>query len=591
MHAERHVTTGATSYRRGRLTLARLDFDRLARPALVVAVIVSGLLLLHLTRGTSFWADDWLWIATRRGNTVDAFLAPYNGHLSLVPIAIYRLMFAVFGIGSYTPYRVLVIMLSLLVAVLVFTYARTRTGDTVALLAAALMLFLAPGWQDTMWAFQIPWLIVCAAGIVALMLIERRTGWADACACGLTLLAICSTSLGIAFAIGIPVDLALTRRRWRDAWIVGIPLVVYVMWTLHYHPSLIDVTAIPTIPLNIAQAAATALSSLGGLSGIRPFDATGTSLTYGWPLLVIASVFVLWRARTVRPSTRAVSLAVTFAVFAASVSIAHGELAAPLSSRYIYVYCVLAALLAVELARGIRRSRLVEASLCVVTLAAVLANIGGLRAFGAYIRGSGATTNGALTALDLDRGSADPSTVARIALYQFVKLSARSYFDAERTLGTPAYTIAQLQHADALARSAADSQLLADGDVMLTSSPTSAVTPRSPVGAGTAVPALAAANGTVARGGACIRFTPAAALAPGSAASVSLIVLPGRLSVTAAAAPATLSIRRFASTFTPLGTLGARRSTILTVRRDSASDPWYLELSSIAPLQACTLRP
>jgi hypothetical protein len=585
------MTSRAGSYRRSRPAFARLDLGRLALPALVVAVIGSGVVLVHLTRGTSFWADDWIWIATRRGNTVDAFLAPYNGHLSLVPIAIYRIMFAVFGIGSYTPYRALVIALSLLVAVLVFVYARSRVGALVALLAAVLMLFLAPGWQDTMWAFQIPWLIVCAAGILALMLVDRRTRLADAGACALTLLAICSTSLGIAFAIGIAVDLALTRRSWRDAWVVVVPLGLYATWTLYYHPSLINATAIPTIPLGIAKAAAASLSALTGVSGIRPFDETGTSLVYGWPLLVVASAFVLRRARTTRPPVRALSLAVIFAIFAASVLIVHGELATPLSSRYVYVYCLLTTLLAVELAQGIRRSRLVEAALCVVVIAAVIANIGGLRAFGAYIRGSGATTNGALTALDLDRESVEPSTVVRIALYQFVKLSARSYFDAERALGTPAYTIAQLRQAGALAESAADSQLLADGDVMLTSGPASALTPSSAAGAGAAPGVLNSLNGTVARAGSCIRFTPAAALAPGSVASVSLTVLPGRLSVTAAGAPAALSIRRFASTFMPLGTLGARRSTIVTVRRDAASDPWYVSVSSIAPLRVCALRP
>jgi hypothetical protein len=452
------------------------------------------------------------------------------------------------------------------------------------------MLFLGPGWQDTMWAFQIPWLIVCAAGIVALMLIERRTWLADAGACALTLLAICSTSLAFAFAVGIAIDLALTRRRWRDAWIVGVPLFVYVIWTLHYHPSLIDVSAIPTIPLSIAKAAAAALSSLVGLSGIRPFEETGTSLTYGWPLLVIASALVVRRARTARPPARAVSLAATFAAFVASVSIVHGELASPLSSRYIYVYCLLAALLAVELAQGIRLSRLVQASLCVVMLGAVLANIGSLRASGAYIRESGAVTNAALAALELDRAHVAPRTVARIALYQFLGLTARSLFDAERALGSPAYTTPQLLHADAIAQSTADSQLLADGDVTVTSGPAVAQT-RSIARAGAAVPVLGSANGTVARAGSCIRFTPAAALAAGSAASVSLVVGPGGLSVTAAAAPATLSVRRFAATLTPLGALAAGSSAIVTIQRDAASEPWYLELSSIAPVRACTLRP
>ncbi len=585
------MTTGASSYRRGRLAFEWLDFDRLARPVLAIAVIASGLLLLYLTRGTSFWADEWTWIATRRGDTVNALLAPYNGHLSLVPVAIYRLMFAIFGIGSYTPYRALVIALSLVVAALVFVYARARTGDLVAMLLAVLMLFLGPGWQNTMWAFQIPWLVVCSAGILALRLLERGTGPADAAACALLVLAISSTSLGLAFAIGIAVELALTRCRWRDAWIVAIPLVLYAIWALHYRPNQIDGTAIPTIPLNIAKAAAAALSSLAGLSGVLPFNQTGTSLTYGWPLLVLVVVLVLRRARTARPSARAVSIAATFVAFAASVSIVHGALASVLSSRYIYVYCLLAVLLIAELAQGLRPSRLVQVALCGVALLAVISNIGSLRAQGVYIRQSGAVTNGALTGLDVDRGSVDPNTLARIAIYPFVKLTARDYFDAERTLGTPAYTVAQLRHADAIAQATADSQLVADGDVTLTPGGAFAGTARSIGRSGAAVPVLAAANGTVARAGACTRFTPAAAFAPGSSASVALTVQPGGLAVTAGAAPATVSIRRFAPTFTRLGAVAGRRSATVSVRRDAASEPWYLQLSSITPVRVCTLRP
>jgi hypothetical protein len=207
-----------------------------------------------------------------------------------------------------------------------------------------------------------------------------------------------------------------------------------------------------------------------------------------------------------------------------------------------------------------------------------------------YIRASGAETNGALTGLDLDRATVDPATLARIALYPFEAVTAHQYFAAERTLGTPAYTVPQLQKAPSLAQSAADAQLLGDGDVTLGSSGPSPGAATS--AAGPAAPAvLGSANGTTARAGSCIRFIPAAALAPGDAASVSLIVVPGRLSVTSAAAPTTVSIRRFAPTFATLGTVGARTSTTLTVRRDSASQPWYVELSSIAPVRACTVSP
>jgi hypothetical protein len=45
--------------RRLELGLRGLDLDRIATVTLVLAVLVSGALLYHLTRGTSFWGDDW----------------------------------------------------------------------------------------------------------------------------------------------------------------------------------------------------------------------------------------------------------------------------------------------------------------------------------------------------------------------------------------------------------------------------------------------------------------------------------------------------------------------------------------------------
>ena len=461
------MTAGIRARRRIELALARLDLDRLAGPALVVGLMASGLLLFHLTRETSFWADDWTWIATRRGDGVDTFLSPYNGHLSLVPIAIYRLMFAVFGLGSYTPYRSLVIGLSLVVAVLVFVYARTRAGDLVALLLAASMLFLGPAWQDTMWAFQISWLLVAAAGVSALMLLDRHDRGGDIAACALILLAICSTSLAIAFVIGIAVDLALSRRRWRDAWIVAIPVVAYAIWALHYHPNEVDLGQITDVPLNVVKSAAAALSDLTGLSGVSPADQTGTSLTYGAPLLAFAAALIAWRPIRRRFGARAIALTVTLVAFTASVTLAHDGATGVLSSRYVYVYCLLASLLIAELARGVRLSRPVQWALCLVTALAIVSNIGALRAFGNYLRQSGEQTDGALAALELDRASVAPDTLARVALYPFVRLSARSYFAAADALGTPALTAAQLPHADFSAQTAADGQLIADGTIAL----------------------------------------------------------------------------------------------------------------------------
>ena len=580
------MTAGISARRRAERALAKVDLDRFARPALVVAVLASGLLLLHLSRDSSFWADDWTWIATRRGNSVDTFLSPYNGHLSLVPIAIYRLMFAAFGLGSYTPYRALVIALSLVVAVLLFVYARARVGDLIALLLTASLLFLGPGWQETMWAFQIPWLLVAGAGISALMLLERRDTLGDVAACALIVLAICSTSLAVAFLVGVAVDIAVSRRRWRDVWIVAVPLILYLIWVLHYHPSQVDLGRVTDVPLNVVKSAAAALSDVTGLSGVSPAAETGSSFTYGAPLLALAAALVVWRPVRSRFGARAISLVVTLVVFTASVTVAHGGLAGVLSSRYVYVYALLALLLAAELARGCRPSLAVQAALCAVTALAILSNIGILRGFGGYIRQAGEQTNGALAALDFDRRSVAGDTLARVALYPLLKLSARSYFAASDALGTPAYTAAQLLRADSSAQSAADAQFSADETVVLRA--TTAVAAAS--GGPEAI--QGSSSGSVARAGACIRFVPSAAIAAGTIGTVVVGVMPGpaAVSVTAAAAPATVSFRRFAATFTALGTVRPGRTGVVLIRRDAATEPWELQLQTLAPVRICALR-
>jgi hypothetical protein len=94
------------------------------------------------------------------------------------------------------------------------------------------------------------------------------------------------------------------------------------------------------------------------------------------------------------------------------------------------------------------------------------------------------------------------------------------------------------------------------------------------------------ANGTIHVTASCVRFIPAASLAPATVASVTVRLSDG-ISITTSGASATLAVRRFAPTFTALGTLAADRSTQLTVRPGSAPDPWYLQLASISPVRVC----
>jgi hypothetical protein len=574
------MTSSAPSRRRLEFAVSDPGLDRVARPALAVAVVASALLVYHLTRGSSFSVDDWTWIDTRRGNNVHTFLAPYNGHLSLVPIAIYRLMFAVGGIGDFAPYRVLLLVVASATGVVIFEYARHRVGEFCALLVATLLLFLGPGWNDIMQPFQIAWLIAVASGILALSLLDRRRTGTDAAACLLILISISSTSVGVAFAVGIAVDIAVARRRWRDAWIVGLPLLPYVVWALHYHPSEIQMSSITSAPANLAQTTAAAAAGVVGLSGVTPTDLTGLALTFGVPLLALAVAGAIVRTGTGWVWTRFLSLAVTLVTFSLMTSLAR-SFQSPFESRYMYVVCVLEALMAVELARGLSVPLRAQVALAVLTLVAVAANIGVLRSGGSYFRGLGALTDATLGAVQLDRDRVASAT--RLPLYPLGVTTAGQYFNAEHALGTPAYTVAQLQQASPPAQGAADAQLLSDRDVVLVG----VAAPPPP--AGVAAPVERAVGGSAARRGACATFMPAAALAPGQASALTLRLNPGRVSVSAGAAPVAISVRRFAPAFTALGTVRTRGSAIVSASRGRASPPWHMQVGSLAPVQVCAL--
>jgi hypothetical protein len=577
------MTSSAPARRRLEFTAPGLDLDRFARPALVVSVIASGLLIYHFNRGSSFLADDWTWIVTRRGNSFNAFLAPYNGHLSLVPIAIYRLMFAVVGIGSFTPYRILLLVVASATGVVIFEYARQRVGEFCAVLVATLLLFLGPGWNDLTQPFQIAWLIAVASGILALSLLDHRRTATDAAACLLVLISLSSTSVGLALAVGIALNIALTRRRWRDAWIVGLPLFLYAAWAVHYHPSQIRVSSITALPLNLARTTGAGLAGLLGLSGVTPADVTGTALAFGVPLLALGVAVVIVRTRTGWNWTGFLSLAAALLTFTAMITLVRA-FQSPLESRYMYVICALEALMAVELARGLRVSLRAQLVLAGLTLVVVVSNIGVLRSGGSYFRQLGGRTDATLTAVQLDHDTVSSNTpLTQLPFYPLVQVTAGQYFKVEQALGTPAYTIAQLRHANAAAQGAADAQLLSDHDVVL--APVSTPPPST----GVAPPVEKATSGTVARRGACVTFAPAAVRAPGGAGALTLELRRGRAAVSAGGAPVAISVRRFAPVFTALGTVQASGSGIVSVSGDRAAQPWHANLQSTGPVRVCTL--
>ena len=163
------------------LLAARRGLLAARRRCLAVLLLGGGAFLYQSGHDQIFWYDEWEFLLDRRGGGLSTFLDPHNEHLSLVPIAIYKLLLGATGMDGYGPYRLTLVVLDVLCALLLFVYAERRVGAWLALGAAALFLFLGPAWEVILWPFQIAWVAALAAGLGALLMLDRgdRAGRGD----------------------------------------------------------------------------------------------------------------------------------------------------------------------------------------------------------------------------------------------------------------------------------------------------------------------------------------------------------------------------------------------------------------------------
>jgi len=96
---------------------------------LVAAVAGSATLLLIFQSKLTFTGDDWSFLIERQGRSLGVFLDPHHGHLSVLPVTIYKALLSTFGMSSSLPFSVVSTLVFLLSAVLLFVYLRRRVGD------------------------------------------------------------------------------------------------------------------------------------------------------------------------------------------------------------------------------------------------------------------------------------------------------------------------------------------------------------------------------------------------------------------------------------------------------------------------------
>ena len=536
--------------------------------ALAALVAAAFALLLYLGRSTTFYFDDWNWIISRREWDAGALLEPHNGHLSLAPVLVYKALFSTVGLESYVPYRVAGLAIHCGVAVLLFAYARRRVGDVLALAAAAAILLLGTAWQDVLWPFQIGFLGSLAAGIGALLALDREDRRGDSLAALLLTVALASSSLGLALLIAAALEVLGRPDRRARWWIVAVPAVVYGAWWVGYGGDEGSVTSdnLFASPSYVAEAAAGAAGALFALGR-----------DWGRTLAVVLLVALLANLhRRGRLPWRLAALIAAPLAFWALAALARGQLGEPASPRYLYPGAVFLVLVAVEAAAGTRLSRGAMAVGGVIVAAALLGNVGAMREGAGFLRDQSTSVDGALAALPLvaPRVGADfqpdPTSAPQIR--------TGGYLDAIRDLGSPAPSPRELPKLYERARERADDTLRR------------ALTPRL-TGDRSAARGSAPRIRTSLRAAVNSRGPCHTVSSQGGEAAVDVVIPADGLLLRPLAGSVRVDLRRFADAYggEPVGTVPANGGQVLLqLPPDASPVPWRAQLTFGGTVRLCS---
>ncbi|HWO82718.1 MAG TPA: hypothetical protein VNM38_02880 [Solirubrobacterales bacterium] len=443
-----------------------------------VAMAVSLGLIVAATNGQGFAIDELYYyarVAAKDGGlfhydspfSPEYLLSPFNGHLALGGRFVYETVFATVG-AHYTVFVVVNALGICACAGLLFVFARRRIGDVAALAPALLILFFGVAREQFLWPLDFNTSVALATGLAAILCLQRESRRGDLAACLLLAVSAAMIEVGLAFIVGAALLIAMDERRWRRAWIVVAPLVLYAIWWIwsaKFGQGETELSNITSAPKTFYESIAV---SLGALTGTNPVhaDSFGTEVTTLGRILAVVGLVAL----VVRIALR--DLPRTFWVWLLT-ALTYWTLLAiadrpPQSTRYLLVSAVLVLLVAVDCFRRPLSNR-AGAVLVVLALLPLPANVDALFTGKDQnvLRTDIAKSRAEFAMLELagERGdpgyvvSADPR-VADLGGGLYLGIPAGAYLDAARENGSIAFSLGELRRQPEEIREIADAALV-----------------------------------------------------------------------------------------------------------------------------------
>jgi hypothetical protein len=542
-----------------------LKGNRAPALGLAAAVALSAFLLLRLDSQLTFIADDWELLVVREGWGPGVFLEPFNENIVVGPAVVFKLLLAVFGMDSALPFYLVSISLFLVSAVLLWLYARARVGDWLALVAAASVLFLGAAFEDLLWAFQIGYFGSMAAGLGTLLAFDREDERWDALACGLLVVSLAFSSLGLVFVAAAIVDVLMGRRpRGRRLYIVMLPMLLFAIWWAgwgHDAESHLSGENLTDVFGWVFDAAAAGIVSLLGLATDDGTSPDQPHLIWGQILVPIVALAVGLRVYRDRGLSKGLAVALVLALaFWILAGLNRSPERFPTSSRYQFPSAVFLLLVGAEALRGIRLPKLVPAVAAAVVLAASISGISLMEAEHEERWEPAANSiRSSLAAINLAGGGADPAFP--VSIPPSIVFSTGTYLDATAEHGSPAFDEAELAARPEPERAAADLTMAQAMGLALLPPP----------------------EGERVQ---CRTVPPSSAGEPGQT------LPPGDYEIAnTGSAPWEAMLGRFADGYSVgLGSVDAGVTTSLSLPDDAAERPWRLGLVGTGSARLCVIR-
>jgi hypothetical protein len=303
-------------------------------------VIALGFYM-YISRPMWFFLDEWDFLANRTAfNLHDVFQA-HNEHWVTLPVLAYRALWFVFGLKSYRPYQLAIVLAHLATAFLLRTIMR-RVGvrPWTATLVATTFVFFGSGYQDIVLPFQITLVGSVVFGLVHLILAAPPGPWGRRDYLGVVagLAALMCSGVGVSMVIAVGVAVLISRG-WRVALLHTMPLAaIYVVWFAAIGHD--GYTGEHGSPIDVFQFVRMIVTAT--------FGALGHYGVLGWALgiLLVVGLVLAWRSST--PSERRMQWAAPLGLLAGAISLlcitGYGRAGLALfteKSRYLYLLIAL----------------------------------------------------------------------------------------------------------------------------------------------------------------------------------------------------------------------------------------------------------